>query len=168
VLESAVIPQAFVERVLPRVTEWRMAEIVRQADGFRQRLIELERARDRACDLRDLERVRDARAIQIALVIDEHLRLVNQPPEGARMDDAIAIALVLGAKAWRSFLVNSTPGMLGSRRVRRQRAVLTLMARRILAAVSAPDVLIGDLGALSSSTISIYTPGANLLSRCMC
>ncbi len=39
----------------------------------------------------------DARAIQIAFVIDEHLRLVDQPAEGVRVDDAVAVALELAA-----------------------------------------------------------------------
>jgi hypothetical protein len=39
--------------------------------------------------------VGQARAVEITLVIDEYLRLVNETPEGRRMDDAIAIALVL-------------------------------------------------------------------------
>ena len=40
----------------------------------------------------------DARAIQIAFVIDEDLRLVDQPAEGGGMHDAIAVALELAAK----------------------------------------------------------------------
>ena len=44
-------------------------------------LVEAERARHRARDLRDLERVGDARAVVIALGREEHLRLAGQPPE---------------------------------------------------------------------------------------
>jgi hypothetical protein len=54
-------------------------------------------ARDRARDLRDLERVRHARAVVVALGGDEHLRLVLQAPEGLGVDDAVAVALECGA-----------------------------------------------------------------------
>ena len=42
----------------------------------------------------------DTRAIQIALVIDEHLGLVGEPSERIAMDDAIPIALKLAAVLW--------------------------------------------------------------------
>ena len=48
-------------------------------------------------DLRHFDRVGDPRAEQVAFVIDEHLRLVGQPPERAGMDDAIAVALEFAA-----------------------------------------------------------------------
>ena len=56
------------ERVLARVAERRVAEVVREADGLDEVLVQAQRARDRARDLRDLERVREPRAIQVALV----------------------------------------------------------------------------------------------------
>src|SRR5471030_244500 len=68
-----------------------------QADRLGQHLIELHRARHRARDLRDLERMREARAIQVPFVIDEHLGLVDQAAKRRRMYDAIPIALVLRA-----------------------------------------------------------------------
>ena len=99
VLEAAVRAHAFVERVLAGVPERRVAEIVREADRFGQRFVELQCARDRAGDLRDFDRVREPRAVQIALVIDEHLRLVDQAAKGGGMDDAIAVALIFAAKS---------------------------------------------------------------------
>ena len=56
-----------------------------------------ERAGDGARDLRDFQRMREAGAVQVALVIDEHLGLVDQPAERGGMDDAVAVALVLRA-----------------------------------------------------------------------
>jgi hypothetical protein len=41
--------------------------------------------------------VRKSRAIEIALVIDEYLRFVDQPPESGGMHDTITIALVVAA-----------------------------------------------------------------------
>ena len=49
-------------------------------------------------DLRHFEGMGDPGAIQVALVIHEHLGLVDQPPKRVRVDDAIAISLELGAE----------------------------------------------------------------------
>ena len=97
VLEAAVVAHARIERVLAGVAEGRVAEVVGQADGLGQRLVEPQRARDRAGDLRHLHRVRQAGAVQVALVVDEHLGLVDQAPEGVGVDDAVAVALELAA-----------------------------------------------------------------------
>ena len=78
------------------VTERRMAEIMRQGQCFREILIQAERPADRTRDLRHFQAVREARAIVIALVVDEHLCLILQPAKGGRMDDPIAIALEHG------------------------------------------------------------------------
>ena len=43
----------------------------------------------------------DPGAIQVAFVIHEHLGLVDQAAKRIRMDDAVAIALELGAKSRR-------------------------------------------------------------------
>ena len=97
VLEAAVLAHALVERILAGVPEGRVAEIMGQRYGLDQRFIELQRAGDGAGDLRHFNRVRDARAIQIAFVVDEHLGLVRQAPKGIRVDDAIAVALEFAA-----------------------------------------------------------------------
>ena len=97
-LEAAVLAHAFVERVLTGVAEGRVAEVVRERDRLDQRFVERQRARDRARNLRHFERMRDARAVQVALVVDEHLGLVGEPAEGIAMDDAIAVALVFAAE----------------------------------------------------------------------
>jgi len=81
VLEPAVVAHALVERILPGVPERRVPEIVGQADGLGERFVQAQCAGDGACDLCDFERVRDARAEEIALVIDEDLRLVHEPAE---------------------------------------------------------------------------------------
>ena len=52
-----------------------------------------QRLGERARDLRDLDRVGQARAEMVALVVDEHLRLVGEAAEGGGMDDAVAVAL---------------------------------------------------------------------------
>jgi hypothetical protein len=56
--------------------------------------------------------VRKSRAIEIALVIDEYLRFVDQPPESGGMHDTITVALVLAA-IWRyRFLIAPPPTLL--------------------------------------------------------
>src|SRR5665647_3700429 len=69
-----------------------MAEIVRQRQRLGEVLVGPERARQRAGDLRDFQRMGEPRAVVVALVIDEHLRLIGEPPEGGGMDDAVAVA----------------------------------------------------------------------------
>ena len=82
-----------VERALSRVAERRVAEVVPEADGLGEVLIEFERAGDRAREARDLERVCQARAVMVALRAQEHLRLVLQAAERFRVRDAVHVAL---------------------------------------------------------------------------
>jgi hypothetical protein len=56
-------------------------------------VVEAERAGKRARDLTDFERMGEPGAEMVALVRNEDLRLVGQPPEGGAVDDAVAIAL---------------------------------------------------------------------------
>ena len=92
VVEAAEAAQGLVERPLAGMAERRMAEIVRQRQRLGQVLVEAERAGERAGDLGDFQRMGQPGAVVVALVKDEHLRLVRQPAEGRRMDDAVAIA----------------------------------------------------------------------------
>ena len=92
VIEAAEAAERLVERALAGMAERRMAEIVRQRQRLGEVLVAAERARQRAGDLRDFERMGEPRAVVVALVIDEHLRLVRQPAERAGMDDPVAIA----------------------------------------------------------------------------
>ena len=68
-----------------------------QGDRLGEWLVEAERRGERARDLGDLHRVRQARHEVVALRIEEDLGLVLQPPERLRMDDPIPIALEGGA-----------------------------------------------------------------------
>ena len=81
VIEAAEPAQGCVERALAGVAERRMAEIVRQRQRLGEVLVEAERARQRAGDLRHFQRMGEPRAVVVALVIDEDLRLVRQPAE---------------------------------------------------------------------------------------
>ncbi len=93
------------KRVLPRMAERRVPEVVRETDGLGERLVQPQRARHAARDLRNLQRVRQPRAVQVTLMVDEYLRLVDQASKRRRMHDAIAIALELAAVSRRRLLV---------------------------------------------------------------
>jgi len=84
VLEAAVLVHELGERVLAGVPEGRVPEVVREGDRLGEVLVQVECARDRARDLRDLDRVREARPVVVALGRDEDLRLVLEAAEGAR------------------------------------------------------------------------------------
>ena len=125
VVEAAEGLHRPVERALAGVPERRVAEIVGERDGFGQILIKAQLARHGARDLRHLQRVRQPRAVVIALVEDEDLRLVGQAPEGGRMQDAVAVAL---ERAARRALGLGARGAHGSARRRPNRRPAT--ARR--------------------------------------
>ena len=84
VVEAAEARHAGVERVLARMAEGGVAEVVRQGERLREILVEAERAGERPGDLAHLDRVGQAGAVVVALVVDEDLRLVLEAPEGGR------------------------------------------------------------------------------------
>jgi hypothetical protein len=77
--------------------ERRVAQVVRQGHGLHQILVQAQAARDGAPQLGHFQGVRQTGAEQVPLVVEEDLRLVDQPPEGAAVDDAVAVALELAA-----------------------------------------------------------------------
>jgi hypothetical protein len=116
-----------VQRLLARVAEGRMAEIVAERDRLSQIFVEAECARDRARDPGRLERVRQARAVMITLGIDEDLRLVLEAPEGLRVNDAVAVALKRRSQAALFlFLARAPARVVGPYGERREPAVLVL------------------------------------------
>ena len=95
------------------------ARVVPEADRLHEVLVEPQRARHRAGDLRRLQRVREPRAVVVALRRHEHLRLVLEPPERLAVHDPVAVALE--RRAQRAVLLRArTPGR--SARERRQRS----------------------------------------------
>ena len=99
----------------PRVPEGRVPHVVPEADRLGEVLVQAQRPGDHARDRRRLERVRHARAVVVAIGVDEDLRLPLQPPERLRVDDAVAVALELGAHAAR-LLGSSRPASRASGR----------------------------------------------------
>ena len=93
VIEAAMFAQALVERVLSRVAERGVAKVMAERDGFGEIVIECECAGERSGELGDLDRVRQARAEMVSLVVYENLRLVGEAAKRARMNDAVTVAL---------------------------------------------------------------------------
>ena len=84
VVEAAAGRHLLVQRVLAGMAERRVAEIVGQRHGLGQILVAAQRPRQRARDLRHLDRVGQPGAVMVAFMGDEDLRLVLQPAEGGR------------------------------------------------------------------------------------
>ena len=132
VFEAAVLAHALVERFLAGMTEGRVAQVMGQADGLGQRFVEPQRARNRAGDLRHLHGMRQPRAIEIAFVIDEHLRLVDQPAKGIGMHDAVAVALVFGAVLRRRFGIATAAGLMVQGGIRGQAMSVAVLAHGLV------------------------------------
>jgi hypothetical protein len=79
------------------MTERGMAQVVGQADGLHQVLIRAEGAGNGTAHLGHLQRMGQAGPEIVTLVIEEHLGLVFQPPEGGGMQDSVAVSLEGGA-----------------------------------------------------------------------
>ena len=122
VIKAAKIGHGFRQSVLARMPEGRMAEIVGERAGFGQILIHLQRPRQGPGDLGDFQRVGQARAIRIAFMGDKDLGLFLEPPEGAGMDDAVAVALegaahgALGLRVVTAAAVRRIAGIRGAHR----------------------------------------------------
>src|SRR5690606_27896443 len=102
---------AGVQLILPRVPEGRVAQIVSQRDRLGQVFMQTQVAGQRARYLGHFYAVRQAGAEQVALVVDEDLRLVFKQAECIAMNDAITVALELIAACWRG-LDMPTPARL--------------------------------------------------------
>ncbi len=114
VFEAAMTGHAFIEGILPGVTERRMAQVMRQRNGFHQVFIEPQRTGHRAPQLRHLQRVRETCAKQVALVVEKYLGFVHQTPKRRAVHDAVAVTLELGARrCWRLWMTTAPrPGRI--------------------------------------------------------
>jgi hypothetical protein len=75
-----------------------MAKVVGKSKRLGQVFIDAKCARHGAGDLGNFEAMGEPGAVVIALVIDKDLRLVGQPAESGRMQDAVAVAGVKRAR----------------------------------------------------------------------
>ena len=120
VLESAMRFHAVVQCVLAGMAERRVTEVVRERDRLDQVFVESQAARDRARDLCNLEAVGEARAEQIAFVIDEDLGLIFETAKCSGVNNAVAVALQLAAPHGRRFAPAPAAAVEGANRVARQ------------------------------------------------
>ncbi len=111
--------EALIERALAGMAERRMAEIMRQRQGLGEVLVEPQPPRQGARHLGHFERVGEPCAVVIALVEHEDLRLVLQPAERSRMDDAVAIAAEGAAAPARRLGVEPAAAQVGVARIKR-------------------------------------------------
>jgi hypothetical protein len=87
VVEAAGLREAAIERALAGMAERRMPEVMRQRQRFAEVLVEPERTRQRAGDLRDFERVGEPGAEVIALVEDEWMIRSQSRRKSVRVGD---------------------------------------------------------------------------------
>ena len=71
-----------------------MPQIVAEGNRFGEVLIQMKRLGDGSRDLRDLEGMRESRAVVIARGGKEHLGFVLEAAECGGVDDALAVALI--------------------------------------------------------------------------
>jgi hypothetical protein len=120
-------PGRLVESLLPRVPKGRVAEVVPERDRLGEVLVQAQGPCHRARDAGRLERVREARAVMIALGVDEDLGLVLQAAEGLAVDDPVAVALKRRPQAaFLLFRVRAAPGLVRAHRERGEPALLVL------------------------------------------
>src|SRR5690625_1291895 len=81
-----------------------MAEIMGQRHCLCQILVQVERTRNGACNLRHFEGMGEAGTIVVAFVVHKDLGLVLQLAEGASVDDPVPIALERRASRARRLL----------------------------------------------------------------
>ena len=103
VVEAAPRRHPRLQHVLAGMAERRMTEIVAEADRLGEVGVQPQRPGERPRDLRHLEGMGQAGAEMIALVSDEDLGLLLQPPEGRGVDDPVAVAGEGGAGRARRF-----------------------------------------------------------------
>src|SRR4051812_33200736 len=138
-----------VEDALACVSERRMSEVVPERDRLRQFLVEAQHLGDAAGDLRNFERVSQARAVVIAGWSKEDLRLVLQASKRLAVDDAIAVALERWPDRILRLRTEPSAGVGTLRRLRRENlplAFLELFAdvRHSVTYVFAARTLTGD------------------------
>lgn len=95
-----------------------MPQIVAKRNCLGQFLIQPQRDCKRLCNLVDLKRVRQARAVMVALRRQKHLCFMHQPAKRLAMDDPVAVACK--RRADRAFLLRAG----ASARMLRQAGVL--------------------------------------------
>src|SRR5208282_6558723 len=120
VLETAMTFHQARENRFALVAERRMTEVMRERNGFSQIPVQPQRAGDVARDGGDFNGVREARAEVIAGAVEKNLRFVFEPAKSARMNDPVAVALIMSAPFGRRFRMFASTGVAAELCVRRE------------------------------------------------
>ena len=99
VVEATGLSERRRQGILAGMAERRVAEVVSEAQGLGQVLVQAQRPGHGPPDLRDLDRMGQAHPEMVAVGGDEYLRLVAKAAKGNRMDDPVAVALEDVARA---------------------------------------------------------------------
>jgi hypothetical protein len=119
VIKASGISECLAQSIFACMPERRVAEIMSQAQGFRQVFVQPEHTSNGPADLRDLDAVRQSDPEVVAVGRDEHLRLVAQAAEGDGMDDPVAVALESVARPARTTVRLGMQAAARTRRLRR-------------------------------------------------
>ncbi len=120
VLKAAKVLHAVIEHILARMAKRRVAEVMGQADRLGQVFVDAQCPRHRAAQLRHLDRVREAGAEQVALVVQKNLGFVDQTAESGGMHDPVAVTLKSAARGRRLLCMQAALAAVGEAGIRRQ------------------------------------------------
>ena len=113
---AAVRAHQFVQLTLAGMSKGRVADIVDERKRFRQLGVQAQRGGNRASDLRDLQRVRQAIAEMIRIPRGEDLGFGFQASERPGMNDSVAVARVHTAVGMRGLRVAPAAGLFCAHR----------------------------------------------------
>jgi hypothetical protein len=107
----AMFLHGVVEGFFACMPEGRMADVMDQCERFYEVGVQIQCGSDSAGDLRDFQRVRESVTKVVGITARENLRLGFKTAKGARVNDAVAIALkIVSIGMWR--LGKSAPARL--------------------------------------------------------
>src|SRR6266700_4060891 len=105
---GAICPHQLVQLAFTGVTKRRMANVVNQSESLGKFGVDAESGGYGPCDLRDFERVREAIAEMIGITGGKNLRFGLKAAKSTRVNDAVAVARVLGTIRVTGFVVAAT------------------------------------------------------------
>jgi hypothetical protein len=108
-----------------------MPKIVRETNGLGESLVQAKYTGNRSPDLSDLHRVRQSRSVEVAFVVDEDLRLINQSTKSVGVHDAIAVALKFTSHFRRGLWIEPTARARIVSRPRREYASACFLMRYV-------------------------------------
>jgi hypothetical protein len=115
---EALCPHRLIERLFAGVPKWRMPDIVYEREHFDQIGVQVQLPGDGAGYLRDFESMRQTIAKVIGKASGEYLCFIFETAKRARMDDTVAVTLVIVAIGMRRFRIAASARLLDSHSIR--------------------------------------------------